>query len=340
MADRPDLPDLYLQMVRMRRFEEALAELWRRGLISGELHLGVGEEAIAAGVVAHLLDGDALALDYRATPPMVGRGVDLVEILLEVLGHDEGLGRGHGGHMHLFDPGRLVASSGIVGSSAPLACGFALSARRLRPGSIAVGFFGDGAVNQGAVLEAWNLAVVWRLPVVFVCKDNKWAVTTRSRALTGGSIPDRARGFGLPAASVDGSDVEAVWRAARAMIRRARRGGGPGLLVASCRRPRGHMEDDALTRAVRDPAELRSALGRALPHGVTAGGGWVDRIRGLTGLGRTLAAAAADQWLPHADPLATAARRLGPAAAGIESAAASEVTAAVETALDRAGVGP
>jgi acetoin:2,6-dichlorophenolindophenol oxidoreductase subunit alpha len=339
MPGHPDLAELYLQMVRMRRFEEALADLWRRGLISGELHLGVGEEAIAAGVVAHLGDGDAMALDYRATPPMVARGIDLVAMLLEVLGHEAGLGRGHGGHMHLFAKDHLVASSGIVGSSAPLACGFALSARRLRPGAVAVGFFGDGAINQGAVLEAWNLAVVWRLPVLFVCKDNKWAVTTRSRSLTGGSIPERARGFGLPVASVDGTDVEAVWRAAGVIVRTARRGGGPGLLVASCRRPRGHMEDDALTRAVRDPAELRSALANALQDRTSAGEGWGAHVQGLVGLGRTLALAAADQWLPHVDPLGVAARRLGQPAAGIAAEAEAEVGAAVQTALDRAGVG-
>jgi len=133
------LEGLYLQMVRMRRFEEALAALWQQGLISGALHLGVGEEAIVAGVVDHLRPGDGLALDHRPTPALVGMGTDLTRLVLEMLGHEQGLCRGHGGHMHLFDPEHTAASSGIVGASGSMACGFALAliptSRPPRPGS-------------------------------------------------------------------------------------------------------------------------------------------------------------------------------------------------------------
>ncbi len=131
----PDLWTFYQPMYRSRRFEEAVADLWRQGHISGEMHLGMGEEAVAAGIVAHLQDGDALALDHRGTPPLVMRGVDPVALLREMLGHPDGLCGGRGGHMHLFSPEHLAVSSGIVGAAGPGAVGFALAAQHLRPGS-------------------------------------------------------------------------------------------------------------------------------------------------------------------------------------------------------------
>ncbi|HIE17111.1 MAG TPA: hypothetical protein EYP71_02845 [Dehalococcoidia bacterium] len=161
---QPDLWSLYRQMLRSRRFEEAVTSLWEQGKISGEMHLGVGEEAIAAGVAAHVRDGDAMALDHRGTPLMVARGVDPVLLLREFLGKGDSLCGGRGGHMHLFSGEHLVASSGIVGATGPVAAGFALAAQLLHPGRIAVAFFGDGAMNQGMLLESLNLAVAWKLP--------------------------------------------------------------------------------------------------------------------------------------------------------------------------------
>jgi pyruvate dehydrogenase E1 component alpha subunit len=172
-------------MARIRHFERTIAELWREGRICGEMHLGIGEEAIAAGVVAHLREGDGLAVDHRSTPPLVARGVDLEAMLLEMLGSEDGLCRARGGHMHLFSAEHLAASSGIVGAGGPMACGFALAAQRLRPGAVGVGFFGDGAMNQGMLLEALNLAQAWRLPVLFVCKDNRWAISPHAHARSG-----------------------------------------------------------------------------------------------------------------------------------------------------------
>jgi TPP-dependent pyruvate/acetoin dehydrogenase alpha subunit len=145
-SEQIDIWHLYHQMYRSRIFEEAIARLWSEGLISGEMHLGIGEEAICAGVAAHLQDGDAVALDHRGTPPLVLRGTDLQPILYELLGSDKGLCAGHGGHMHLYDKERLMASSGIVGSSGPAAAGFALAAKYLRQGKIAVAYFGEGAL--------------------------------------------------------------------------------------------------------------------------------------------------------------------------------------------------
>ena len=156
----PELRFLYAQMLKSRLFEEAIAKLWHDGLVSGEMHLGTGEEAIMAGVVTQLQDGDAMALDHRGTAALLMRGVDPVLILRELLGYADGLCGGMGGHMHLFSKEHLAASSGIVGSSGPAAAGFALAAQHLRPGTVAVAFFGEGAMNQGMLLEAINLAAV------------------------------------------------------------------------------------------------------------------------------------------------------------------------------------
>ena len=253
----PDLWSLYRQMLRSRRFEEFVKDLWERGKISGEMHLGIGEEAIAAGVVDHLHEGDAMALDHRGTPPLVARGVDLVVLLREFLGRGDGLCSGMGGHMHLFSPEHLAASSGIVGSSGPVAAGFALAAQCLRPENLAVAFFGEGAMNQGMLVETLNLAVAWKLPVLFVCKDNEWAITTPSHSVTGGNLIDRAKAFGMPAMEMDGTDVEAVWNAAGQGADRARNGNGPTFLLAHCPRLEGHflMIGQIRTDQDRDPLD-------------------------------------------------------------------------------------
>ncbi|MDH4198075.1 MAG: thiamine pyrophosphate-dependent dehydrogenase E1 component subunit alpha, partial [Candidatus Aminicenantes bacterium] len=189
---------LYKQMLRIRLFEASVGKLWRDGLISGEMHSSLGEEAIAVGVVDQLGDGDAMALDHRGTAPLLARGVDPVALLREFLGRKDGLCGGWGGHMHLFSRPLLAASSGIVGASGPAGVGFALAAEHLRPGRVAVSFFGEGATNQGMLLESLNLAAAWKLPLIFVCKNNQWSITTSSPSVTAGSLADRAKGFGLP----------------------------------------------------------------------------------------------------------------------------------------------
>jgi len=250
---QPDLWSLYALMLGSRLFEEAVARLWYDGKISGEMHMGMGEEAIVAGVVAQLVEGDAMALDHRGTPPMLMRGVEAESLLLEFLGDPDGLCRGMGGHMHLFSPQHLAASSGIVGASGPAAAGFALAAQQLRPGSLAVAFFGEGATNQGMLLESMNLAVVWKLPVLFVCKDDNWAILTDTDTVFGSDLVNRAGGFGMPAVWVDGSDVEAVYQAAGDGIQRARAGDGPSFLHASCVHLEGHFLGDPYLRFKRQP---------------------------------------------------------------------------------------
>ena len=155
--------------------------------------------------------------------------------------------------MHLFSKEHLVASSGIVGAEGPIAAGFALSAQYLRPGAITVAFFGEGAMNQGMLMESMNLASAWKLPVLFVCKDDGWAITTRSERVTVGDLNERVRGLGIPAAEVDGCDVSGVWEASHSAIERARSGHGPTFLHARCVHFEGHFLGFQLIRMVRDP---------------------------------------------------------------------------------------
>jgi pyruvate dehydrogenase E1 component alpha subunit len=240
-------------MLRSRTFENAVKQLWDEGLISGEMHLGTGEEAICAGIVAQMQPGDALALDHRATPPLLMRGLDPLALLREFMGKPDGLCAGAGGHMHLFSPEHLAASSGIVGASAPAAAGFALAAGMLRPGTLAVAFFGEGATNQGMLLEAFNLASAWKLPVLFVCKDNRWEITTPAALVLSGQLGERARSFGLQVMEVDGSNVEAVWKAAREAMQHARQGKGPAFLHATCPHLDGHFLGDPFVRLANHP---------------------------------------------------------------------------------------
>lgn len=258
-----DIWSLYELMLYSRTFENAVKGLWEDGLISGEMHLGTGEEAICAGITAQMQPGDALALDHRGTPPLLMRGVDPLLLLRELLGKPDGLCSGAGGHMHLFSPENLAASSGIVGASAPAAVGFALAAQMLRPGTLVVAFFGEGATNQGMLLEAFNLASAWKLPVIFVCKDNRWEITTPASVAISGQLAERARGFGLQAAVVDGSDVEAVWKAAREAMQYARQGKGPVFLHAGCPHLDGHFLGDQLVHMARHP--MRGMLRIAWP---------------------------------------------------------------------------
>ncbi len=239
---------LYMHMFRCRVFEEGVKRLWQEGSIPGEMHLSMGEEAIMAGIVSQLVDGDALALDHRATAPMLVRGVDPTLLLKEFMGRPDGLDGGMGGHMHLFSPEHMAASSGIVGASGPAAIGFALANQRLHPGKISVAFLGEGATNEGMMLESFNLAATWKLPVMFVCKNNDLAIVTQSSNVTGGNLIERANGFGLRVIEVDGSDVEAVWKVAQVEIKHLRNGEGPVFVNAICEHLEGHFLGDQLLR--------------------------------------------------------------------------------------------
>lgn len=259
----PDQWSLYAKMFKSRLFEEVITQFWNDGLIPGEMHLGTGEEAIVAGVLDHLQDGDAMALDHRSTPPMIMRGVDPILILKELLGREDGLCAGKGGHMHLYSKENLAASSGIVGAAGPTAVGFALAARYLRPNTIAVAFFGEGSMNQGMMMESMNLAAAWNLPILFVCKDDTWSITSESDVFTGGALSERARSLGLTTLDEDGRDVFKVWKVAQKAIDALRNGKGPHFLHLNCVHLEGHFLGYQLLRITKNP--LKELPGVTLP---------------------------------------------------------------------------
>jgi acetoin:2,6-dichlorophenolindophenol oxidoreductase subunit alpha len=211
------------------------------------------------------------------------RGVDPVLLLRELLGRSDGLCGGMGGHMHLFSRKHLAASSGIVGAAGPAAAGFALAAQMLHPRSVAVAFFGEGSMNQGMLMESMNLAAVWNLPVLFVCKDDGWAITTQPEQSTAGDLEQRAQGLGVPAVAADGREVTSVWDAAGKAIERARAGLGPTFLHACCVHLEGHFLGLQLIRLLRDPLrEIPPIPGPLLKAALQPGGAPLrERLEGL-----------------------------------------------------------
>ncbi|MFC2161897.1 thiamine pyrophosphate-dependent dehydrogenase E1 component subunit alpha [Acidobacteriota bacterium] len=302
---KPNLWKLYRQMLKSRIFEEKVIELWEKGSIFGEMHTGIGEEAIIAGTIDHLIEGDAIALDHRGTPPLIMRGVDIAALLHEFLGNWEGLCCGFGGHMHLFSREYMTASSGIVGASGPLGSGFALALQHLYPGKLALAFFGEGALNQGMLMESFNLASTWKLPVLFVCKDNSLAITTNSSSVTGGTIHDRIKGFGIPLVDVDGSDIEAVWEVGFDTTKYIREGNGPYFIHARCAHLEGHFLGDPLLSITRDSLSQVKQRSGALLKSVAMGKGasFPEKLKGMKKIS-ALAAKAAKQSRKIHDPVA------------------------------------
>jgi len=255
------LIELYRTMVRIRLFEETIGSVYIDEMaegksLLGELHLSVGQEAIAAGVCDHLRREDSVTSYYRAHGHAIAKGVDTAKIAAEILGRESGLCKGKGGHMHLFDAANNFSTTGIVGAQLPLGLGPGLSSKTLGKDSVSVIFFGDGAANQGTFHESMNLASVWKLPVVFVCEDNAWAMSVPKTAST--SVQDnaqRAASYSMPGVIVDGNDVLAVWNAAREAISRARSSEGPTLLDCKTYRFRGHIEGDQQIYRSKEEAE-------------------------------------------------------------------------------------
>ena len=255
------LTELYRTMARIRFFEESIGgvyidEMAEGRSLLGELHLSIGQEAIAAGVCNHLRKEDSVTSYYRGHGHAIAKGVDIGRIAAEILGRETGLCKGKGGHMHLFDASRNFSTTGIVGAQLPLGLGPALTFKTLGKDLVSVVFFGDGAANQGTFHESMNLASVWKLPVVFVCEDNAWAMSVPKTAST--SVQDnaqRAAGYSMPGVVVDGNDILAVWKAAHAAVARATSGEGPTLLDCKTYRFRGHIEGDQQIYRSKEEAE-------------------------------------------------------------------------------------
>jgi len=253
---------MYQQMVLIREFEDTLAMVYfegklppkiQKGLafdigagsIPGEMHLSAGQEAAAVATCIHLTRQDSVWGSHRAHHFAIAKGVDLKRMAAEMFGKVDGLSRGKGGHMHLYDPAVNFACNGIVGAGIPHACGAALAAKLRGTGAVAVAEFGDGAVNEGAFHESLNLASLWQLPVVFVVQDNNYGISVPKAIST--AVQDntlRAAGYAMPGISVPENDAQAMFAAAGVAIARARRGEGPTLIEMKVDRFYGHFQGD------------------------------------------------------------------------------------------------
>jgi pyruvate dehydrogenase E1 component alpha subunit len=241
-----ELREALRRMRRIRRFEEAAEDSYVRGLSYGTMHLSIGQEATAVGVCMPLSDADAITSTHRGHGHCIAKGAELKPMFAEFLGRETGYCKGRGGSMHIADPSRgNLGANGIVGGGLPIAVGAALSAKRRGKGAVAVAFFGDGANNEGAFHEALNLASVWRLPVVFVCENNQYAMSTAiTRSTAVPNVADRASAYAMPAEIVDGNSFALVAEASFRAVERARAGGGPTLIEAKTYRTRGHSRSD------------------------------------------------------------------------------------------------
>ncbi len=236
---------MYRQMLAIRLFEERVNDLYTRALMPGLAHLYIGEEAVAVGVCEALRTDDYITSTHRGHGHCLAKGASPDRMFSELLGKEAGYCRGKGGSMHIADPatGNLGANA-IVAGSVGIATGAAFTAQRLRNGRVAVCFFGEGALGQGSLYEVMNLAQLFKLPVIYVCENNLYTEYTHFSETTAGEILNRATAFGLAASAVDGQDVRAVHEAASHLTERARRGDGPGFLLANTYRYTGHHVGD------------------------------------------------------------------------------------------------
>lgn len=232
-------------MLRIRRFEEKLAYLFKRGQLPGFVHLYIGEEAVAVGVCSALRPDDRITSTHRGHGHLIAKGASVDRMMAELFGRVDGYCRGKGGSMHIVDFGLgIIGTNGIVGGGIPIGTGSAWGDKQLGRDNVTVTFFGDGASNQGVFFESMNLAAIWKLPVVFVCENNGYTEWTPTAKLTAGKIADRGRAMGIPGYQVDGNDVLAVRQVTEEAVRRGRAGEGPTLIEAMTYRWHGHNEGE------------------------------------------------------------------------------------------------
>lgn len=255
------LLDLYRTMLLIRRTEERLGAETKSGDIPGSIHLYIGQEAVAAGVCAHLSDNDKIASNHRGHGHYLAKGGSARLMIAEIYGRATGICGGKGGSMHVADVSRgILGANGIVGGGIGIAAGAALAAQLDQQGAVSVVFFGDGGANQGVLAEALNVGAIWKLPLVLVCENNGFSEFSPTSTVTAGAIMDRAKPFGLPGIAVDGNDVVSVWQVADVAVRRARSGDGPTLIEARTYRIRGHVEKEEsfLSGAYRDKSDVET----------------------------------------------------------------------------------
>jgi TPP-dependent pyruvate/acetoin dehydrogenase alpha subunit len=251
-------------MLRIRRFEEAVQRLNKRGRLSGFVHLYIGEEAVATGACAALSTGDWITSTHRGHGHLIARGGDVRRMMAELMGKALGYSHGKGGSMHIADLSLgILGANGIVGAGLPIATGAALAEKMQSSSKVAICFFGDGASNTGSFHEAINLAAVWAVPVIYVCENNGYTELTSMSELTAcGAVVQRAAAYGIPGAAIDGNDVELVRETVAEAVSRARTGAGPSLIEARTYRLEDHNEGlEQVTGTRRPPEEV--ALWRA-----------------------------------------------------------------------------
>ena len=239
---------MYTTMYRIRRFEETMLEQTFKGNSMGVTHPSDGQEAPPTGVCAHLTDKDWIGSTHRGHGHCIAKGCDTTTMMKELYGRKDGICGGKGGSMHIADLSKgMLGANGIVGGGTPLILGAALTYKTKKMPNVSVGFFGDGASNQGSIAESMNMASVLNLPAVFVCEDNGFAESTGSSYGVAGSLVERGNAFGLRTAKVDGTDFFAVYEVAKEIIDGSRNGEGPAFIHVETNRVYGHFEGDAIT---------------------------------------------------------------------------------------------
>jgi acetoin:2,6-dichlorophenolindophenol oxidoreductase subunit alpha len=250
-----ELLKLYAGMRLVREVEQRLAELFSDGEIPGFIHLSIGQEAVPIGIASALQPGDTLASNHRGHGHAIAKGLDLARFFLEIMGRQEGYCRGRGGSMHVADMAvGMLGANGIVGAGVPIAVGSALAHQLRKTGNIASVFFGDGALAEGVLHESFNIAALWKLPILLVCENNGWSEFSPASQQIAANAPGLAGAFGIKSQTVDGNDVIAVRNAALAAVTAIRNGNGPVLIECKTTRVRGHFEGDS--QKYREASEL------------------------------------------------------------------------------------
>jgi len=252
--------EFYRKMLLIRRFEEKAGQLYGMGLIGGFCHLYIGQEAVVTGMLAARRDTDPVITAYRDHGHMLACGMDPTGVMAELAGRAAGYSKGKGGSMHMFSPEKyFFGGHGIVGAPAPLGTGLAFASKYRKNGAVTLTFFGDGATNQGQVYESFNMAELWKLPIVYVIENNQYAMgTSVERASAETHLYKRGASFDIPGEQVDGMDVEAVYEAGHKALEWCRDGNGPIILEMKTYRYRGHsMSDPAKYRSREEVQQVR-----------------------------------------------------------------------------------
>jgi pyruvate dehydrogenase E1 component alpha subunit len=255
--DKAQLLEALRKMHLIRQFEEGAEDSYTRGLIHGTMHLSIGQEASAMGICLPLTNDDQITSTHRGHGHCIAKGADVKRMFAEFFGKTTGYCAGRGGSMHIADvtTGNLGAN-GIVGGGIPIAVGAALTSKRLKTGKVVISFFGDGANNEGAFHEALNMASVWKLPVIFVCENNGYGMSTSTERSTAvANIANRASAYSMPGVIVDGNVLSDVAEASHNAVERARRGEGPSLIECKTYRYRGHSKSDRNRYRTKDEIE-------------------------------------------------------------------------------------